>query len=71
MTSHVSLATTVAGIQFETCVYNASGPRTASSAALAKIAQSASGGVLAKSATLAAQSGTEHFQCLFGASRVL
>ena len=52
-----SLATTVAGISLPTCVYNASGPRTGSSAALAKIASSASGGVLAKSATLVSQTG--------------
>lgn len=53
----MSLATTVAGISLPTCVYNASGPRTGSSAALAKIASSASGGVLAKSATVASQAG--------------
>jgi dihydroorotate dehydrogenase (fumarate) len=55
-----SLAATVAGIEFPTCVYNASGPRTGSSAALAKIAASQSGGVLAKSATLEKQTGTVH-----------
>mmetsp|Transcript_18683 Transcript_18683/g.17997 ORF Transcript_18683/g.17997 Transcript_18683/m.17997 type:complete len:405 (-) Transcript_18683:153-1367(-) len=53
----VSLATTVASIPFPTCVYNASGPRTGSSAAMSKIATSRSGGVLAKSATLASQPG--------------
>eukprot|EP00978_Attheya_sp_CCMP212_P024019 scaffold74722_cov48-Attheya_sp.AAC.2 len=53
----VSLRTTVAGIPFETCIYNASGPRTGSSAALGKIAQSESGGVLAKSATVLKQDG--------------
>lgn len=52
-----SLKTTVAGIQFETCIYNASGPRTGSSAALAKITASEAGGVLAKSATLDSQTG--------------
>lgn len=52
-----SLATTVAGIRLKTCIYNASGPRTGSSAALARITASESGGVLAKSATLEAQTG--------------
>ena len=52
-----SLETTVAGIHLETCVYNASGPRTGSSAALAKIAASESGAVLAKSATKSKQTG--------------
>uniref|UniRef100_A0A7S1ZUB2 Dihydroorotate dehydrogenase catalytic domain-containing protein n=1 Tax=Trieres chinensis TaxID=1514140 RepID=A0A7S1ZUB2_TRICV len=52
-----SLKTTVAGIELPTCVYNASGPRTGSSAAMAKIATSESGGVLAKSATMKSQTG--------------
>jgi dihydroorotate dehydrogenase (fumarate) len=52
-----SLETTVAGIRLETCVYNASGPRTGSSAALAKITASESGAVLSKSATVNAQTG--------------
>ena len=53
----VSLATTVAGIPLPSCVYNASGPRTGSSAAMSKIAASAAGGVLAKSATVESQTG--------------
>ena len=53
----VSLETTVAGIPLKTCVYNASGPRTGSSAAMAKIASSAAGAVLAKSATVSSQTG--------------
>ena len=55
----VSLATTIAGgkISLSTCVYNASGPRTGSSAALQKIAASAAGAVLTKSATLVKQTG--------------
>jgi dihydroorotate dehydrogenase (fumarate) len=53
----VSLESTVAGIPLSTCVYNASGPRTGSSAALAKIAASSAGGVLAKSATVGSQNG--------------
>jgi dihydroorotate dehydrogenase (fumarate) len=53
----VSLETTVAGIPLKTCVYNASGPRTGSSAALAKIAGSAAGAVLSKSATIESQTG--------------
>jgi dihydroorotate dehydrogenase (fumarate) len=51
------LATSVGGISLGTCVYNASGPRTGSSAALAKIAASSAGAVLTKSATLQPQSG--------------
>ena len=57
MNKEVSLATTLAGIPLSTCVYNASGPRTGSAAALAKIAASAAGAVLTKSATLEQQSG--------------
>ena len=53
----VSLKTTLAGIPMDCCIYNASGPRTGSSAALAKIAASKSGGVLAKSATVIKQLG--------------
>ena len=53
----VSLKTTVAGIPMDCCIYNASGPRTGSAAALAKIAASKSGGVLAKSATVLKQIG--------------
>ena len=52
-----SLATTVAGIHLPSCVYNASGPRTGSSAAMSKIAASAAGAVLAKSATCENQIG--------------
>ena len=57
MTKQCSLATNVAGIKFPSCIYNASGPRTGSSAAMGKIAASASGGVLAKSATIVKQVG--------------
>ena len=53
----VSLKTTVAGIPMDCCIYNASGPRTGAAAALAKIAASKSGGVLAKSATVLKQTG--------------
>lgn len=56
-TTQPSLKTTVAGIEFPTCIYNASGPRTGSAQALAKIAKSKSGGILAKSATLQSQTG--------------
>lgn len=55
--SEPCLETTVASIVLSTCVYNASGPRTGSSAALAKIAKSKSGAVLAKSATVDSQKG--------------
>ena len=40
-------------------IYNASGPRTGTSSAMSKIASSGSGGVLAKSATLESQKGTD------------
>ncbi len=53
----VSLETKIANIFLETCVYNASGPRTGSGQALSKIASSAAGAVLAKSATVASQTG--------------
>jgi len=53
----VSLRTTVASIPFENCIYNASGPRTGTASALNKIATSASGAVLTKSATLISQNG--------------
>ena len=55
--SEPCLATTVASIALSTCVYNASGPRTGSSNALAKIAKSKAGAVLAKSATVDSQKG--------------
>jgi dihydroorotate dehydrogenase (fumarate) len=51
------LHTTVAGIDLECCVYNASGPRTGSVEALAKIASSKTGAVVSKSATLLKQDG--------------
>lgn len=57
MKTDKNIATTVAGIELTTCVYNASGPRTGSSAALAKIAASAAGAILTKSATLESQTG--------------
>ena len=46
-------------ISLTSVIYNASGPRTGTSAAMAKIATSEAGGVLAKSATLAAQKGND------------
>ncbi|CAJ1954639.1 unnamed protein product [Cylindrotheca closterium] len=53
----VSLETTLAGIPLKTCVYNASGPRSGNSSALAKVAASRSGAILAKSATVSSQNG--------------
>jgi len=53
------ISVTLAGVPLTSCVYNASGPRTGSSAAMSKIAKSASGGVLAKSATIASQKGND------------
>ena len=55
--SEPCLATTIASIALSSCVYNASGPRTGSSAALAKISASKAGAVLAKSATVDSQKG--------------
>lgn len=54
----VDLTTSVGGVPLTSCVYNASGPRSGTSAALSKIAQhSESGAVLSKSATLLPQKG--------------
>mmetsp|Transcript_203 Transcript_203/g.490 ORF Transcript_203/g.490 Transcript_203/m.490 type:complete len:389 (-) Transcript_203:153-1319(-) len=53
----INLETTVGGIPLSTCVYNASGPRTGASAALAKIAASSAGAILTKSATIEKQNG--------------
>mmetsp|Transcript_12776 Transcript_12776/g.14739 ORF Transcript_12776/g.14739 Transcript_12776/m.14739 type:complete len:394 (-) Transcript_12776:54-1235(-) len=53
----VSLRVTVAGIDLESCIYNASGPLTETHQALLKIAASESAIVLSKSATLLSQSG--------------
>lgn len=46
------LKTSVGGIPLECCIYNASGPRTASLGALKAIAKSQAGAVTSKSATL-------------------
>ena len=54
-----SLSTTLASIPLKSCVYNASGPRTGSGAALSKIRQSSAGAVLAKSATVESQKGND------------
>lgn len=51
------LKTVVAGIPLDSCIYNASGPRTATIEALAKIGESQSGAILSKSATLVKQDG--------------
>jgi dihydroorotate dehydrogenase (fumarate) len=55
--SNINLETTVGGIPLSSCVYNASGPRTGASSALAKIAASKAGAVLTKSATIEKQMG--------------
>jgi dihydroorotate dehydrogenase (fumarate) len=52
-----SLATTVGGVHLSSCVYNASGPRSGTAAALSKVCESRAGGVLAKSATIQKQTG--------------
>ena len=52
------LSTTLAGIPLSTCLFNASGPRSGSAEALAKVAASSgAGAVLSKSSTLSAQTG--------------
>lgn len=51
------LNTTVAGVFLQSCIYNASGPRTGSIEALGKIAESQAGAILSKSATLQKQDG--------------
>jgi dihydroorotate dehydrogenase (fumarate) len=55
--SNINLETTVGGIPLSTCVYNASGPRSGASQALARIATSSAGAVLSKSATVLKQKG--------------
>ena len=52
-----SLKTSVGGVPLSSCVYNASGPRSGTAAALSKVCSSRAGGVLAKSATIAKQAG--------------
>jgi len=54
-----SLATTVGGVAFECCVYNASGPKSGHVSDLVNVGKSRSGCVLSKSATLEKQSGNE------------
>jgi dihydroorotate dehydrogenase (fumarate) len=54
-----SLSTTLASIPLSSCVFNASGPRTGSGAALSKIRQSSAGAILAKSATVSQQKGND------------
>ena len=53
------LRTTLAGIDLECALFNASGPRTGAAEALAKISASAAGAVLAKSATVDSQTGND------------
>jgi len=53
----MDLTTSVADIPLKTCLYNASGPRSGTAAALHKVATSKSGAVLTKSATLEKQAG--------------
>ena len=52
-----SLATSIGDIPLPSCIYNASGPRSGTAAALSKVCESRAGGVLAKSATVAKQTG--------------
>lgn len=54
---HPDVSTSLAGIPLSSCIYNASGPRSGTAAALQKIAQSKAGAVLSKSATVDSQTG--------------
>lgn len=54
-----SLATTVAGIKLDCCVYNASGPKSGHVSDLVNVGKSRAGAVLAKSATLIKQLGND------------
>lgn len=54
-----SLATTLAGISLDCCVYNASGPKSGHISDLTNVGKSRSGAVLAKSATLLKQTGND------------
>jgi dihydroorotate dehydrogenase (fumarate) len=56
----LSVALVHGSVRLTSCVYNASGPRSGTSAALHKIYASSSGAVLTKSATVDAQSGNPH-----------
>ena len=53
------LQSSIGGIPIDCCIYNASGPRTGSIEALAKIAASKAGAVLSKSSTLVKQAGND------------
>ena len=57
--STTTISTTLASIPLKTCIFNASGPRTGSGDALAKIFKSSAGAVLAKSATINSQKGND------------
>lgn len=52
-----SLSTTLAGLSLESCIFNASGPRSGTDSALSKVATSRAGAILAKSATIEEQTG--------------
>ena len=53
----MSLKTTVAGIELDCCIYNASGPKSGHVSDLANVGKSRAGAVLSKSATLVKQTG--------------
>lgn len=54
----IDFSVTLAGsVQLTSCLYNASGPRSGTAEALRKVAASAAGAVLTKSATLTSQTG--------------
>lgn len=53
------LATSIAGIQLDCCIYNASGPKSGHVSDLVNVGKSRSGAVLSKSATLEKRTGNE------------
>ncbi|MCB1538051.1 MAG: dihydroorotate oxidase [Rhodospirillales bacterium] len=59
MADPISLATALAGVSLESCVYNASGPLCSSAAEMQAIGASDAGAVLSKSATLEKRAGNE------------
>ncbi len=54
-----SLKTTIAGLELETCIYNASGPLCTTAEELDDLGQSMAGAILSKSATLEYRAGNE------------
>ncbi len=62
--TEIMISTNIGNVEMASCVFNASGPRTYSIEALKKIAESCSGAVLAKSATLQKCDGNQLPRCV-------